>query len=89
MLLFLFRVATGLSKQARESLVAEGLTAAGWRDGEGEAINSRGAVHMMWATSIAFEYRRLVAQPAQLAGAPRRGGAGGPARVLARAALGG
>ena len=86
--LFLLGVATGLSKQARESLVAEGLTAAGWRDGEGEAINSRGAVHMMWATSIAFEYAGLL--PSRHSWPERHEEAvPAAARVLARAALGG
>jgi hypothetical protein len=84
--LFLLGVAAGLPKAAREGMVAEGLAAVGWRDGNGEPLTSGGAYEMMWATSFALEYAGLL---------PRRHTypeAAGPvpaaAVALARAALG-
>lgn len=54
--LFLLGVAAGRPKDAREQLVAAGLTAAGWRAGDNEALTSADAYRMMWATSFALEY---------------------------------
>ena len=85
--LFLLGVAAGLPREAREQLVAAGLTAAGCRDGYGESLTSRGAYQLMGATSIALEYagflpRRLTWPKAPETPMPAA------AVALARAALG-
>jgi hypothetical protein len=85
--LFLLGVAAGVPKGAREAIVAEGMAAAGWRDGNGEPLTSSGAYQMMWATSFALEYAGFLPRrhvwPADTAGPVP------PAAIaLARAALG-
>lgn len=85
--LYLLAVAAGLPPAAREQLVADGLAAAGWRDGYAEPLTSHGAYQMAWATSIALEYSGFLPQRhvwPEVAEEPVR-----PATIaLARAALG-
>jgi hypothetical protein len=85
--LFLLAVAAGLPKQARAELVREGLSAAGWRDGGGDALSDRSAYHMMWGTSIVLEYLQLL--PRRLTWPePPETPVSAKAITLARAALG-
>jgi len=85
--LYLLAVAAGLPETAREQLVADGLAAAGWRDGNGEPLSARGAYQMMWATSFALEYADFLARRHSYSKAPE-GPVPAAAVALARAALG-
>ena len=84
--LYLLGVAAGLPKDAREQLVADGLSAAGWRDGYGEPLTARGAYRMMWATSIALEHAGFL--PLRLAREEAERPVPTAAVAFARAALG-
>lgn len=85
--LYLLAVASGLPKNAREHLVADGLAAAGWRDGHGEPLTSRGNSQMMSATSSALQYAGFL--PQQLMSTEPEGPVPLAAVAIARAALGG
>lgn len=61
--LLLLAVAAGLSKSKRDEIVATGLSAHGWQDGDGNPISASHANHLASRTSAVLGFARAMPSP--------------------------